>query len=389
MMEIKNVVIVGAGLMGTGIAQVAIQAGYHVTLVDIKQEFVDKSYQELEKTLAYLAKKDRLGGTMPEALLANVKTSIELADAVKEADLVVEAAIENMKIKQQIFRTLAENSPAECILASNTSSMSITEIASATSKPEKCVGIHFFNPVPMMRLVEVIKGDQTSEATMDIAQQWAQGLPCRGPRYVPKVLKDRPGFLANRMIAPAFILMDWAYNQAQNQGIPWEQLEADTKQEGHPMGYLELADYIGHDTVLHINEYYAQTLSPEFQPSKFYHEMIEAGKLGRKSKQGFFDWSAGRPKLDLSQKAGLVTAEELNAIEANEGCRILEEGVVHHWEIIDQTMEAAFNRPGVMHLAVDRYTEWAALLEQIAEKVGKDYLKPTELLKSGKFVAMK
>ncbi|UYP48753.1 Fatty acid oxidation complex subunit alpha [Candidatus Lokiarchaeum ossiferum] len=389
-MEIKNIVVIGAGLMGMGVVQVSLQKGYKVTVVDIKDEFIDRGVSGLKKGLDRLEQKGRLGeGVTTASILEKMSTTTDLAAAVKDADLILEAVIENMKIKQDVFKTCADNAPDHCIIATNTSSMSVTEIANASGKADKCVGIHFFNPVPLMRLVEIIKGDGTSDETMDIAVAWAEGLPCRGKRYCPRVLKDRPGFIANRMIAPGFVLMNWAFDEAVAKGVTWEELEADTVKETSPMGFLELGDYVGHDTYYHINNYYAKTLSPDFTPGKAYTEMYETKKLGRKVGQGFFDWTQGRPKIDRSKKAGIVTAEQLDAIEANEGCRLLEEGVVKNWQVIDDTMMAGFNRPGVMELATQNYEKWSTLLAELAAKIGKDYIKPCEFLKSGKFVGMK
>ncbi len=390
MSTVKNIVVIGAGLMGAGIAQVSIQSGYSVTLVDIKQEYIDKGIKSILKGLGRLEQKGKLGeGVTAQSLVDKIRQTTELADAVKDADIVIEAVIENLKIKQSVFKTCDENAPSHCILATNTSSMSITNITEVTKHPERCVGVHFFNPVPLMSLVEVIKGDKTSEETMNIAKEWVANLPCRVPRYVPFVLKDRPGFIANRMIAPGFVLMNWAFDEAASKGISYEALNADTMKPGSPMGFLELGDYVGHDTYLHINEYYAKTLSPDFTPGLAYKKLVADGKYGRKSGQGFFDWTQGRPKLNADVKAGILSAELLDAIEANEGCRLLEEGVVEHWEVIDNTMKAGFNRPGVMQDAVEHYEKWSQMLEDIAAKIGKEYLKPCEMLSSGKFRDLK
>jgi len=224
---------------------------------------------------------------------------------------------------------------------------------------------------------------------MDIAIQWAGDLPCRIKRFVAKVLKDRPGFLANRMAAPAFVLMNWAYDQALEDGISWESLNADTKKENSPMGYLELADYVGHDTYFHINNYFAETLSTDFKPGKVYSDLYNTKNLGRKTGKGFFDWSNGKPKINYSEKSGIVNSEILDAIEANEGCRLLEEGVVKNWQVIDDTMVAGFNRPGVMKIACEKYKEWSNLLDELSQKINKSYLKPCNYLKSGKFIEMK
>ena len=390
MSTIKNIVVIGAGLMGAGIAQVSIQSGYSVTLVDIKQEYIDKGINSILKGLSSLEKKGLLGeGISAQSVVDKIKQTTNLPEAVKDADIVIEAVIENLKIKQDVFKTCDENAPIYCILATNTSSMSITKITEVTKHPERCVGVHFFNPVPLMSLVEVIKGDHTSNETMHLVKNWAEKLPCRVPRYVPFVLKDRPGFIANRMIAPGFVFMNWAFEEAAAKGISFEALNADTMKPGSPMGYLELGDYVGHDTYLHINEYYAKTLSPDFTPGPAYQKLVADGKLGRKTGQGFFDWSQGRPKLDSDVKAGLLSAELLDAIEANEGCRLLEEGVVEHWEVIDNTMKAGFNRPGVMQDAVVNYERWSQMLEETATKIGKEYLKPCEMLRSGKFRELK
>ncbi|MHA1618472.1 MAG: 3-hydroxyacyl-CoA dehydrogenase NAD-binding domain-containing protein [Promethearchaeota archaeon] len=390
MTAIKNVVVIGAGLMGSGVSQVSLQSGYAVTLVDIKQEYIDKGIKGILKGLGRLEQKGRLGeGVTAQSLVEKIRQSTDLADAVKDADIVIEAVIENLKIKQSVFKTCDENAPSHCILATNTSSMSITKITEVTNKPERCVGVHFFNPVPLMSLVEVIKGDQTSEETMNIAKEWAEKLPCRAPRFVPFVLKDRPGFIANRMIAPGFVFMNWAFEEATSKGISFEALNADTVKTGSPMGYLELGDYVGHDTYLHINEYYAKTLSPDFTPGPAYKKLVDDGKLGRKTGQGFFDWSQGRPKLNADVKAGILSPELLDAIEANEGCRLLEEGVVEHWEVIDNTMKAGFNRPGVMQNAVEHYEKWSQMLEEAATKIGKEYIKPCDMLKTGKFRDLK
>ncbi|MHA1746901.1 MAG: 3-hydroxyacyl-CoA dehydrogenase NAD-binding domain-containing protein, partial [Promethearchaeota archaeon] len=344
----------------------------------------------ISRTFSKLEAKGRLGeGITAEKLLSNLAKTTDLAAAVKDADIVLEAVIENMKIKKDVFKTCADNAPAHCVLASNTSSMSISEIAKDCGTPEKVVGIHFFNPVPVMKLVEVIKGDLTTDETMDIAAAWAGTLPCRGKRYVARVLKDRPGFLANRVAAPGFIYLNWGFEQAVVKGISWEALNADTIKETSPMGLLELGDYVGHDTYLHINNYYKDTLHPDFAPSEFFTKFVADGNLGRKTKKGFFDWSQGFPKLDKTTKAGILSVDVMDAIEANEGCRCLEEGVVNQWEVIDNAMMAGFNRPGVMAAATEKHVEWVALLEETAAKLGKEYLKPCALFKSGKFIEMK
>ncbi len=390
-MAIKNVVIIGAGLMGHGAAQVSLMAGYNVTLVDIKDEFIEKGVSKIEQGMLKLESKNKLGGLTAADVMGRLKKTTDLATAVKDADIVLEAVIEKMDVKKQVFKTCGDNAPAHCVLASNTSSMSITEIAKDSGRPDKCVGIHFFNPVPLMRLIEVIKGDLTSEETMNIGVAWSKSLPClRGKRYVPRVLKDRPGFIANRVNAPVPIYINWVVDQAAEKGIPWEQLSADVFNPMAPMGPLVLSDYVGHDTALHITNYYSKTLSPDFKPGKVLTEMVNAGNLGAKTGKGYYDWSKGKPILEVSKKAGMLDSETMAAIQANEACRLLEEGVVNNWTIIDETILAGSNSAGPMQFLADgQHDRWIKILEDLAEKTGKSYFKPCDMMRSKKYTSMR
>ncbi|MHA1391467.1 MAG: 3-hydroxyacyl-CoA dehydrogenase family protein [Promethearchaeota archaeon] len=390
MAEIKNIVMIGAGLMGHNAAQIFLMAGYNVTLVDIKDEFVDTGAAKIEEGLKKLEAKAKLGeGVSAADLFGNLKKSIDIASAVKDADFVVEAVVENMDVKKQVFKTCDENAPPHCILATNTSTMSITEIASATNREDKVIGMHFFNPPILMRLVEIIAGEKSSDESMDIGVELSKSLPClKGKRFVPKVLKDRPGFIVNRLNAPVQIYLNWVFDQATEKGIPWEQIDADAAGL-MPMGPCELSDYVGIDTMFHVGNYYAETLSPDFKPGKVITKMVEENKLGRKSPQGFFDWSAGRPKIDKSQKAGLFSVENSMAIMLNEGCRLLEEKVVTGFKVIDDANMAGMNTPGPFGGGKNQYEKWANLLNELADKTGKDYFRPCDLMKSGDFVKMR
>ena len=275
MVEIKNIVMIGAGLMGHNAAQIFLMAGYNVTLVDIKDEFVNAGVAKIDEGLKKLEAKGKLGeGTSAASLMGNLKKSIDLASAVKDADFVVEAVVEKMDVKKQVFKTCDENAPPHCILATNTSTMSITEIASATKREDKVIGMHFFNPPILMRLVEIIAGEKSSDESMDTGVEIGKGLPClKGKRFVPKVLKDRPGFIVNRLNAPVQIYLNWVFDQAAEKGIPWEQIDADAAGL-MPMGPCELGDYVGLDTMFHVGNYYAETLSPDFKPGKVITKMV-------------------------------------------------------------------------------------------------------------------
>ncbi len=204
--DINNVIIIGAGAMGSGIAQIALIGGYNVMLVDIEYKFIDNGFQKIRSGLEKLESKKKLKKTTAAVLMSHLGRTTNLAEAVKNADLVLEAVIENLSVKEKVFKTVGEHAPLKCIIVSNTSSMSIQKMADASGRPDKVCGVHFFNPAPLMRLVEVIKAESTSEETLNIAKNWAEKLPClRGKRYVPVILKDRPGFIANRIKAPVSI----------------------------------------------------------------------------------------------------------------------------------------------------------------------------------------
>ncbi|MFX0003885.1 MAG: 3-hydroxyacyl-CoA dehydrogenase NAD-binding domain-containing protein [Candidatus Hodarchaeota archaeon] len=394
MSDIKNIVTLGVGLMGQGIAQVALMAGYNVTLVDINDELVNKAYKGIEVGLKKSEEKGALGeGVNAANILAKCKKSTDLASAVRDADMVIEAVIERMDIKKQVCKIVMENGPSHVIFASNTSTMSITEIGKDCGAPDRVSGMHFFNPVPLMRCIEVIKGEDTSEEAFQKTMNVAQSLPClRGNRFIAPVLKDRPGFIVNRMNAPVQIYMAWVFDTANEKGISWERIDADAGGK-MPMGPCELSDYVGLDTMLHVMNYYKDTLSPDFEPPKVVKEMVEAGKLGAKTGNGFYDWSAGRDgiktKVKSAEPAGLFNLESSMAILLNEGCRILEEGVASGFKIIDDANMAGMNSPGPFAAGKKNYEKWSGLLEDLANKTGKDYLKPCELMKSGGFIQMR
>jgi len=390
MTNIKNIVMLGFGDMGKGIAQVCLMAGYNVTAVDISDDLIEKGLEYIKTGFEKLESKDKLPkGSSAKDYLAKLKTSKDLIEVVKDADLVIEAVVEKLDVKQKLCKDVIENSPDHCIFASNTSTMSITEIAKNCSKPENVIGMHFFNPAPLMRLVEVIKGDKSSDESMNIGVEVSKSLPClRGERYVVRVLKDRPGFIVNRVLAPASIYINYIIDLAYEKGIPWEQVDADISGENAPMSTLTLSDFTGRDIAYHGQLYYGEKLSPDFKPGKVLTMQMEKGTLGKKTGQGFYDWTKGRPQPDLSKKAGIVNRKIFAAINANEGCRILKEGVVSSWKVIDDAILAGMNFPGPMEFASNNFKRLADLLEETAEKLGKSYLKPCDLLKSGKFVDM-
>ena len=390
MANIKNIVMLGFGDMGKGIAQVCLMAGNNVTAVDISDDLIEKGLEYIKTGFEKLESKGKLPeGSRAAEYLAKLKTSNDINEVVRDADLVIEAVVEKLDIKQNLCRDVIENSPDHCIFASNTSTISITEIAEKCNKPENVIGMHFFNPAPLMRLIEVIKGEKSSNESMDIGVEVSKSLPClRGERYVAHVLKDRPGFIVNRVLSPGSIYFKYIIDLAYKKGIPWEQVDADFTGPNAPMSSLTLSDFTGRDIAYNGQLYYSEKLSPDYKPGKVLTMQMEKGTLGKKTGQGFYDWSKGRPQPDLSKKAGLVNREIFAAIGANEGCRILEEGVVTSWKVIDEAVLAGMNFSGPMEHATKNYERFSKLLEETAQKLGKPYLKPCDLLKSGKFVDM-
>jgi len=389
MVDIKNLVVIGVGQMGMGAAQVALMAGFNVTLVDIKDEYVDKAYAGIDAGMKKLEAKGAFPGKTAADFMANCKKSTDIASAMKDADIMIEAVVEDMDVKKQVFKTCDDNAPAHCILASNTSTMSITEIGSVTNRQDKVIGMHFFNPVPLMKCIEVIYGEKSSDESVNAGMEFAAKLPClRGERYIAKVLKDGPGFIVNRITAPVQIYQNYVFDKAEAEGKTWEQLDNDSP--GGAMPTCVLADFVGIDTLFHGQNYYTKTLSPDFAPGKVVTKMFNEGLLGAKTGKGFYDWSKGRPKPD--RKAGKARLYKLKyplAIMLNEGCRVLEEGITTSWKVCDDALMAGMNMPGPMAPNVNNSEKQVEVLNELVELTGKKYFEPCELLKSAKWVDMK
>jgi 3-hydroxybutyryl-CoA dehydrogenase len=284
--EIKRIAVLGAGLMGHGIAQVAAQVGkYEVNMRDIEQRFIDSGMKMINDSLNRFVAKGQMAQDEMNQILARIHPMIDLKEAVANADLIIEAVPENPDLKKAMFKEVDTYAPAHAIIASNTSSVSITELASATKRPTQVAGMHFFNPPQLMKLIEIIKAQQTSDQTIQTIQETAQKL---GKETV-LVKKDSPGFIVNRILIPALneaAALYWEgvadrddIDKAIKLGLNW------------PMGPLMLLDYIGSDTTLAIADVLTREIDPRFHASTGLKQMVKANLLGRKTGKGYYDWT--------------------------------------------------------------------------------------------------
>ncbi|MEX0997830.1 MAG: 3-hydroxybutyryl-CoA dehydrogenase [Flavobacteriaceae bacterium] len=281
----KNVAVIGAGTMGNGIAHTFAQSGYKVQLIDISEESLKRGMATITKNLDRMLAKEKITEAQKAETLANITTFINMEEGVEYASLVVEAATENVDLKLKIFKDLDTFCPEDTILATNTSSISITKIAAATSRPQQVIGMHFMNPVPIMKLIEIIKGYNTSADVYNTVAELSKKLG-----KVPVEVNDYPGFVANRILMP---MINEAIETLYNGVAGVEEIDTVMKLGmAHPMGPLQLADFIGLDVCLSIlNVMYDGFKNPKYAPCPLLVNMVMAGKLGIKSKEGFYDYS--------------------------------------------------------------------------------------------------
>ena len=290
----ENITVIGAGTMGNGIAHVFAQKGFKVTLVDVSEKALEKAIATITKNLDRMINKEKITVNDKENTLNNITTNSSIKSGVKEAELIVEAATENVELKLSIFKEMDVNSPKNCILVTNTSSISITQIAAATDRPDKVIGMHFMNPVPIMKLIEVIKGYSTSNEVLNTIMELSKKLG-----KTPVEVNDYPGFVANKILMPMI-------NEAiitLYEGVAGVE-EIDTVMKlgmAHPMGPLQLADFVGLDVCLAISRVLQDGFgNPKYAPCPLLVNMVTAGKLGVKSGEGFYSWTHGTKELIVS-----------------------------------------------------------------------------------------
>jgi enoyl-CoA hydratase/3-hydroxyacyl-CoA dehydrogenase len=329
--DINTVAVLGAGNMGHGIAEVAAMAGYDVAMRDINEEFVQDGYEQLEWSLQKLAENDQLSGEEADAALERVDPVVEMEAAVGDADFVVEAVPEKMEIKEDVYAEVEEHAPDHAVFASNTSSISITDLSETTERPGQFCGMHFFNPPVRMQLVEVISGAHTEDWVLDLTEDLAEAF---GKTPV-RVRKDSPGFIVNRVAVPLMNEVAWLVHDGE---ATIEEVDSTTKHDmGLPMGSFELADYVGIDVSYDVLTYVESVLGEAYAPCPLLEEKVENEHLGKKTGKGFYDYEDGG--VDIPMDAGREDVEAiLLAVQANEVAKLVGEDVADPAEIDEAVM---------------------------------------------------
>ncbi|MEM3356415.1 MAG: 3-hydroxyacyl-CoA dehydrogenase [Candidatus Bathyarchaeia archaeon] len=293
--NLKKAAVIGSGAMGHGIAQLLAMAGYEVAMVDISDELLQKGKEKIKWSLDKFVEKKRIRAEDAAAALARITTTTSYEQAAKDIDLAIEAVLENIEIKKKVFATLDQLAPSHAIFASNTSTLSITEMGKATKRPDKVAGMHFFNPPQLMALVEVIKGESTSQETINMLMELAKKL---GKTPIA-VRKDVRGFIVNRILGAVFNEAFWAYHRGETTK---EGIDASVKYSGgFPMGWFELADFVGLDIAYEVGKILYEAYGERMKPcAEVIEPLVKGGKLGQKTGVGFYDWTKGRPRIPFN-----------------------------------------------------------------------------------------
>ncbi|MEM3580229.1 MAG: 3-hydroxyacyl-CoA dehydrogenase [Candidatus Bathyarchaeia archaeon] len=318
--KLKKAAVIGSGAMGHGITQLLAMSGIEVAMVDISDELLQKGLEKIKWSLGKFVEKRRIRQEDAEAALSRIKTTTSYEEAAKSIDIAIEAVPENMELKKQVFAKLDSIAPPHAILASNTSTLSITEMGNATKRPEKVAGMHFFNPPQMMALVEVIKGEKTSQETIDTLVELAKKL---GKTPVV-VKKDVRGFIVNRVLGAVFNEAFWAYHRGE---ATKEGIDASVKYSGgFPMGWFELADFVGLDIAYEVGKILYEAYGERFKPcAEVIEPLVKEKKLGQKTGVGFYDWTKGRPRIPFNLMEE-YDVERSWAVAVNEAAWLVHEG---------------------------------------------------------------
>jgi enoyl-CoA hydratase/3-hydroxyacyl-CoA dehydrogenase len=374
--DINTVAVLGAGNMGHGIAEVAAMAGYEVTMRDVDEDLVQAGYDDVEWSLNKLAEKDQLSQDEADAALDRVTPLVDLEATVEDADVVIEAVPEKMDIKQEVYREVEEYAPDRAIFATNTSSLSITELSEVTDRPDRFCGMHFFNPPVRMQLVEVIAGDHTADETLDVIE----GLATAFGKTPVRVRKDRPGFIVNRIAVPLMNEAGWLVYDGTS---TIAEVDSTAKYDiGTPMGLFELTDMVGIDVGLHVLEYLHAELGEAYEPCPLLVEKAENDELGQKTGEGFYDYESGEGVQIPTDEHSALVRRRLLAGMANEVARLVGNDVADLDDVEDAVMLGLGYPEGPAKMADDHgLVDLVDALDEAYEETGHPRYEASEHLR--------
>ena len=337
LLEIKNATVIGAGIMGHGIAEVLAISGLNVVVNDVSQDFLDRARQNVQSSLTRMKESGKINESVMIDTLARLSFSTDIKNSVAKADIIVEAVPEVLDIKKSVIKEVESSCSPDAIIASNTSNFRITELQEGSVRPKRIVGMHFFNPPVVLKLVEVVKGEKTDNQTFEAVYDLSRKI---GKTPI-RVVKDSPGFVVNRINAPESLFFCLLLDRKIDSPAS---IDIFARSQGLPMGPYELMDYVGIDTVVHSLEYYAKELSPEYGKCMIFRQMMEQNKLGRKTGHGFYTWENGKAQIPSGEPSSKVELMDVLAIELNEAVKLIEEGVASP-EDIETGVRLGMNRP--------------------------------------------
>ncbi len=379
--DVKKIAVIGSGAMGHGIAQVCAVAGYTVYMKDIKQEFLDNAVTKIKESLDFLVGKEKITAEHAGKVINDLlKTTTDTSEAVRDAQIIIEAVPEIMDLKKKVFSELSGLASPEAILATNTSTMSVSEIGTVVDNPQRFLGLHFFNPVNRMKLVEVIHGEKTEDNAIALMMALAEKI-----KKVPvKVLKDRPGFIVNRINAPNQALLSSILDEGK---IQPDALDNSMKKLGVKMAPFETADFVGLDVFCHTLDYFAETLSEQYKPGKYLSRKVSSNELGQKTGRGIYTWSSGKAEIDNSRESKDVTPIHLMAVQVNEAVKVYKEGIAESTDDIDSAVKFGMNAfAGPFALASGMPPkQLAKSLNYLVKRFGLSFLKPEPEILDGSF----
>ncbi|MHA1371317.1 MAG: 3-hydroxyacyl-CoA dehydrogenase NAD-binding domain-containing protein [Promethearchaeota archaeon] len=377
--DITSILVIGAGDMGHGIAEVFAMNGWansKVFLKDVKSEILNQAIQRIRESLFKLVNKKRIEKNQVDQIINRIMPILDYNDSARLSQIAIEAVPEIMDLKKKVFEELDSLLDPRAIIATNTSNMSITDLASVTKRPENVVGMHFFNPVVVMKTVEIVRGKNTSDETMQLASKIVERIG----KIAIQVEKDVPGFVVNRILAAANVLL----NKVVELGIARpNQVDALARKMAQPMGPFELMDYVGLDVVKHSANYFHERLGDDFKAPQWLVELVERGHLGKKTGRGIYDWSNGRPNIDLNDFTDQISMLDLIVVQINEASKLIEQGVVRDPDDIELAIiNGTGNKSGIFGILKSDRQMVIDRLSELAERFGVKIFKPNSLLES-------